>query len=208
MTLSCEVIKDLLPLYYDKVCSKESCSLIEEHLAQCPQCVNELQKLEINLGKPSVSEDEVNAIKRISEAWKKDKRVSFAKGSMLISALAAIICFISYHIIGAKVLPDGTLVEPFPLVPIGNLFVLVFIISLICSLIFSRKPDKRVSFSRVSTLVSALAAIICFVSYHIIGAKVLPDGTLVEPFALIGYLFVLIFIISLICSLIVSRKQN
>jgi len=139
MILSCEVIKDLLPLYYDKVCSKESCSLIEEHLAQCPQCVNELQKLKMNLEKPSVSEEEVRVMKRISIAWKKDKRVSFTRGSMLISALAAIICFISYHIIGAKVLPDGTLVEPFALIPIGYLFVLVFIISLICSLIFSRK---------------------------------------------------------------------
>ncbi|HCM13122.1 MAG TPA: group-specific protein [Lachnospiraceae bacterium] len=58
---------------------------------------------------------------------------------MFVSALAAIICFISYHIIGAKVLPDGTLVEPFALIPIGYLFVLVFIISLICSLLFSRK---------------------------------------------------------------------
>ncbi len=139
MILSCEVIKDLLPLYYDKVCSKESCSLIEEHLAQCPQCVNELQKLKMNLEKPSVPEGEVKAMKRISAAWKKDKRVSFTRGSMLVSALAAIICFISYYIIGAKVLPDGTLVEPFALIPIGYLFVFVFIISLICSLIFSRK---------------------------------------------------------------------
>ena len=139
MILSCEVIKDLLPLYYDKVCSKESCSLIEEHLAKCPQCVNELQKLKMDLEKPSVPEEEVKAMKRISAAWKKDKRVSFARGSMLVSALAAIICFISYHIIGAKVLPDGTLVEPFALIPIGYLFVFVFIISLICSLIFSRK---------------------------------------------------------------------
>ena len=139
MILSCEVIKDLLPLYYDKVCSKESCSLIEEHLAQCPQCVNELQKLKMNLEKPSVPEGEVKAMKRISAAWKKDKRVSFTRGSMLVSALAAIICFIYYYIIGAKVLPDGTLVEPFALIPIGYLFVFVFIISLICSLIFSRK---------------------------------------------------------------------
>jgi predicted anti-sigma-YlaC factor YlaD len=139
MILSCEVVKDLLPLYYDKVCSKESCSLIEEHLAQCPQCVNELQKLKMDLEKPSVPEGEVKAMKRISTEWKKDKKVSFTRGSMFVSALAAIICFISYHIIGAKVLPDGTLVEPFALIPIGYLFVLVFIISLICSLLFSRK---------------------------------------------------------------------
>mgnify|MGYP001019011165 CR=1 FL=1 len=139
MKLSCEVIKDLLPLYYDKVCSKESCSLVEEHLTQCPQCVNELQKLKMDLEKPSVSEGDVNAMKRISAAWKKDKKVSFTRGSMLISALAAIICFISYNIIGAKVLSDGRLVEPFALLPIGYLFVLVFMVSIVFNFIFLRK---------------------------------------------------------------------
>ena len=139
MKLSCEVIKDLLPLYYDKVCSEESCSLIEEHLSQCPQCENELQKLKTGLEKPSVSEGDVNAMKRISAAWRKDKRVSFTRGSTLVSALAAVVCFIFYNIIGTKVLPDGRLVESFALIPIGYLFVLVFIISLICNFIFLRK---------------------------------------------------------------------
>lgn len=136
MKLSCEVIKDLLPLYYDKACSKESCSLIEEHLTQCPQCAGELQKFKLDLEKPSVSEGEVTAMKRISAAWKKDKKVAFTRGAMLISALAALICFISYQIIGSKVLPDGRLVEPFALLPIGYLFVLIFIISLVFNLIF------------------------------------------------------------------------
>jgi len=58
---------------------------------------------------------------------------------MLVSALAAMICFIAYNVIGAKVLPDGTLVEPFALIPIGYIFVLVFIISLICNFVFLKK---------------------------------------------------------------------
>lgn len=139
MRVSCEVIRDLLPLYYDKVCSKESSLLIEEHLAECPQCVDELQKLKMNLENPTISDGEVKVMKNISERWKKDKRISFAKGSMLVSALAAVICFIAYNVIGAKVLPDGTLVEPFALLPIGYIFVLVFIISLICNFVFLKK---------------------------------------------------------------------
>ncbi|QAT39850.1 DUF3955 domain-containing protein [Clostridium sp. JN-9] len=139
MRLSCEVIRDLLPLYYDKVCSKESSSLIEEHLAECPKCANELQKLKMNLENPTISDGEIKVMKNISSRWKRDKKVSFTKGSMLVSALAAVICFIAYNVIGAKVLPDGTLVEPFALIPMGYLFVLVFIISLICNLVFSRK---------------------------------------------------------------------
>lgn len=139
MKLSCDVILDLLPLYYDKVCSKESSSLIEEHLAECPECVDELQKLKMNLENPTISDGGVKLMKNISAEWKKDKRVSFTKGSMLVSALAAMICFIAYNVIGAKVLSDGTLVEPFALIPIGYIFILVFIISLICNFAFSKK---------------------------------------------------------------------
>ncbi|MBW4829530.1 MAG: DUF3955 domain-containing protein [Clostridiaceae bacterium] len=139
MRLSCEVIRDLLPLYYDKVCSKESSSLIEEHLANCPQCVDELKKLKMDFENPTISDGKVKLMENISAKWNKDKRVSFTKGSMLISALAAMICFISYNVIGAEVLPDGTLVEPFGLIPIGYIFVLIFIISLICNFIFLKK---------------------------------------------------------------------
>ncbi|OZV14074.1 hypothetical protein CIW83_01225 [Tissierella sp. P1] len=139
MRLSCEVIRDLLPLYYDKVCSKESSLLIEEHLAECIQCVEELQKLKMNLENPTISDEKIKVVKNISAKWKRDKRVSFLKGSMLVSALVAIICFITYNVIGAKVLPDGTLVEPFALIPIGYLFVFVFIISLICNFVFLKK---------------------------------------------------------------------
>lgn len=139
MRLSCEVIRDLLPLYYDKVCSKESSSLIEDHLVDCPQCLGELQKLKLNLEKPIVSDGEIQIMGNIALKWKRDKKVWFTKGSMFISALAAIICFIAYNVIGAKVMPDGTLVEPFALIPMGYIFILVFIISLICNFVFLKK---------------------------------------------------------------------
>ncbi len=139
MRLSCEVIRDLLPLYFDKVCSKESSSLIEEHLAECPQCIDELEKLKMNLENPTISDGNIKVMENISARWKRDKRVSFTKGSMLVSALAALICFIAYNVIGSEVLPDGRLVEPFALIPIGYIFILVFIISLICNFVFSKK---------------------------------------------------------------------
>ena len=45
MDKQCEVIRDLLPLYADDVCSDTSRQLIEEHLAECPECSAELKKL-------------------------------------------------------------------------------------------------------------------------------------------------------------------
>ena len=38
----CEVIKDLLPLYVDDICSEKSKDIIEEHLAECEECRNYL----------------------------------------------------------------------------------------------------------------------------------------------------------------------
>ena len=36
--LTCEVIKDLLPLYVDDVLSDDSHALVEAHIASCKEC--------------------------------------------------------------------------------------------------------------------------------------------------------------------------
>lgn len=38
MKYDCEVIKDLLPLYLDEVCSEESKQMIEQHMSECESC--------------------------------------------------------------------------------------------------------------------------------------------------------------------------
>ncbi|MCM1299037.1 MAG: zf-HC2 domain-containing protein [[Eubacterium] siraeum] len=45
MKISCDIIRDLLPLYNDGVCSKESAELIDEHLKDCADCADELVRL-------------------------------------------------------------------------------------------------------------------------------------------------------------------
>ncbi|MGL5329541.1 MAG: zf-HC2 domain-containing protein [Peptostreptococcaceae bacterium] len=47
--VSCEVIKDLLPLYHDQVCSEESKAIVELHLIQCKHCREELKLIENDL---------------------------------------------------------------------------------------------------------------------------------------------------------------
>ncbi|WP_346887657.1 DUF3955 domain-containing protein [Clostridium sp. UBA1056] len=62
----------------------------------------------------------------------------------LISIFISIICIISYNIIGSEVLADGTLVEPFFLIPLGWLFFAIGIIAGIAAFIIScaRKPKE------------------------------------------------------------------
>ncbi len=53
MKTDCEIIRDLLPLYVDDICSEKSRLLVDEHLAECTECtdlLNRLRKTEIETG--------------------------------------------------------------------------------------------------------------------------------------------------------------
>ena len=43
--MECDVIRDLLPLYADEACSEKSRSLVNEHLLDCADCRDMLQRL-------------------------------------------------------------------------------------------------------------------------------------------------------------------
>ena len=48
MKNSCEVIRDLLPLYADDACSQDSRRMVDEHLAECTECSGILKRLQNN----------------------------------------------------------------------------------------------------------------------------------------------------------------
>lgn len=52
--IACDIIKDLLPLYVDDVCSEKTKDLIEEHLAGCEECQKYYEALQDNL--PEITE--------------------------------------------------------------------------------------------------------------------------------------------------------
>jgi len=45
----CDVVKDLLPLYHDDVCSEKTKEMVAEHLLECVECSAELEQLKENL---------------------------------------------------------------------------------------------------------------------------------------------------------------
>ena len=121
MKLSCDIIRDLLPLYHDKVCSQQSCKLVEEHLASCKDCNLVLEQIHRDI-KGVNDMDDTKPIQEIAKKWKRDKKSAFLKGTMLVSVLACIGCSIAYQAIGSYVAADGTLVEPFAFIPLAFLF--------------------------------------------------------------------------------------
>lgn len=46
MKVSCNVIRDLLPLYAEKLTSSDSNRLVEEHLTDCPECTRQLSMMQ------------------------------------------------------------------------------------------------------------------------------------------------------------------
>ena len=42
---NCDIIRDLLPLYADEVCSEESRRVVDEHIRECPACADVLTAL-------------------------------------------------------------------------------------------------------------------------------------------------------------------
>ena len=89
MKLSCKVIEDILPMYYDGVCSDESAVIVEEHLKVCPQCSGVLADLhtELELGRKTV--DNLKPLESISKKWKRSKGLYIGRGICI--ALAALL---------------------------------------------------------------------------------------------------------------------
>lgn len=128
MKIKCEIIRDLLPLYYDDVCSEESHKLVEEHLASCPKCRAELIEMEEEIIAKSPVED-ISLIKNISKRWKRDIFSAFLLGALLLSTIASIGCAIAFNAIDSYVTAEGILEEPFALLPLAYFFGMVAILS-------------------------------------------------------------------------------
>lgn len=73
MNVSCKVIEDMLPIYYDGICSAESAALIEEHLKDCEQCSRQFASLRCELDVPERVIDELKPLKKIQKKYKKTR---------------------------------------------------------------------------------------------------------------------------------------
>jgi hypothetical protein len=97
--ISCEIVKDILPLYYDNVCSRESKKMVEEHLIECDECKSELARIEEDIkipkGEIEKNNNDGNVIKNIASFWNRSRVKSFMKG-IVISTLVFTLIFLGY----------------------------------------------------------------------------------------------------------------
>ncbi len=76
--IPCNVNKDLLPLYVDNVCSEESKSMVEEHLAGCEECQGYYDALREGIPEEKIAEEKEELL---SEEKMREAEVSVIKGA-------------------------------------------------------------------------------------------------------------------------------
>jgi len=80
----CDVVKDLLPLYLDEVCSEKTKDMVAEHLLECVECSVELEQLKETLqADPVEVEKEKGGLKNLK------KRIFQKK---VITTIIGIVC--------------------------------------------------------------------------------------------------------------------
>lgn len=99
MKYQCDIIRDLLPLYHDQVCSQASETIVNEHLEECAQCRSIAEKLKNTVydGKLQLERENV-----ISSHAQKVKRKTFMVGAYMagILMIPVVVCLICNIAIG------------------------------------------------------------------------------------------------------------
>ena len=84
--ISCDIIQDMLPLYYDEVCSADSRKMIEEHLQECEKCSNIFQKLKTECvvdTKENAESIQSSVMGKMAHSWKRSLLRSFIIGIVI-----------------------------------------------------------------------------------------------------------------------------
>ena len=80
----CDIVEDLLPLYYDGVCSDKSKVLVEEHVKTCPSCKVKLEALKNTKAEKTFRVEAKTVLKQHA---KKEKTAAMIIGSSIAGVL-------------------------------------------------------------------------------------------------------------------------
>lgn len=87
--MNCHIIKDLLPLYCDKICGDETAKAVEEHLKACPGCRALLDGMRREEAAPAPALPEAQAQAKVLQGVKRKFSLR-RRRSLLVLALAAL----------------------------------------------------------------------------------------------------------------------
>lgn len=93
MSKECAIVRDILPLYADDVCSDASREIIETHLKECAECAEYLKQIRDSEAEESLSDEKALVIKNQAKRF---KRRSATVGSVIATLfmIPILICLI------------------------------------------------------------------------------------------------------------------
>ena len=153
MNKNCEVIRDLLPLYADDVCSGRSRELIEEHLQECPDCSAMLEKLRTHEIETDLQEEKEQVIEYQAKRF---RRRSATVGSVVsgLFMIPVVVCLIVN-------LASGS--------PLGWFFIVLAGLAVAASLVIVplMMPENKLfwTFCAFTMSLLLLLAVTCFYSH-------------------------------------------
>lgn len=97
MEISCNVIKDILPLYAEDMACEETKALVEAHLCCCDSCRNVMAELK---SQPAETGDRMAAsMKKVSDGIKKTRILTAATAVFLvITIIASLLVFLTFPV--------------------------------------------------------------------------------------------------------------
>lgn len=102
MKYSCNLIRDLIPLYCDEICSEESKEAVETHMEECEGCrgfyheMKQATLVQESIRNSSYEDQQIASMKKIKKKWKKK---NFAFGIIGIIIGSVIVGTVSYFLI-------------------------------------------------------------------------------------------------------------
>ncbi|MDO5558593.1 MAG: zf-HC2 domain-containing protein [Oscillospiraceae bacterium] len=105
MKITCDIVRDLLPLYHDGVCSQDSRQLVEEHLSSCERCADDLSSMDSDLSISQINQnlDTAKSTADLSKRWKKTMHNWLFGGILSTAAVIALILLLLYIFVDIQI---------------------------------------------------------------------------------------------------------
>ncbi|MDE6594473.1 MAG: zf-HC2 domain-containing protein, partial [Oscillospiraceae bacterium] len=90
MDVTCNIIEDLLPLYADGICSEDTKTIIEHHIAVCPECREKLEAMTAKLEKNEKKAKIDNPFKKVRNHYIRLVAVTLLVCAVIIAPLGGV----------------------------------------------------------------------------------------------------------------------
>jgi hypothetical protein len=97
--LSCNIVRDMLPLYAEKLTSEESNIAIQQHLEQCEDCKKYLENIRKPIEYPTAPKMEIDYMRKVKRSFK--RRTYILAGVISTVCIVFFAIFLRFFIIGS-----------------------------------------------------------------------------------------------------------